>query len=56
MKELTHEEKVGLYHKGQYAFAVPPVCHLRWDVTDWVRYIDSCGKWLPTKEDQHEDR
>lgn len=30
---------------GLYSFPAPPVCHAAWTTDDWIRYIDSHGKW-----------
>lgn len=48
---LSPEEKLRLFNEGQYACAVPPVCHVHWSNADWMRWIDSNGKWL-VEEDE----
>ena len=37
--------KLEAYKAGHYMFPAPPVCSFYWNDDDWIRYIDSCGKW-----------
>jgi len=34
-------------NKGEwtYSFSAPPVCTAYWDAADWVRFVDTHGRW-----------
>lgn len=42
---MTYDDKVALFKTGKYLFEVPPVPHIMWTLSDWIRYIDTCGEW-----------
>lgn len=44
---VSQEQKEVWYETGNYLFPVPPVCTQFWGRSDWMRYIDQCGKWNP---------
>ncbi|WP_273457639.1 hypothetical protein [Nevskia ramosa] len=43
---LTDDDKRALYQAGKFAFPPPPVPHLDWSESHWIKYIDSKGRWL----------
>jgi hypothetical protein len=44
--QLTNEQKIQLYREGRYTFPPPPVPHIHWGESSWIRYIDVYGRWL----------
>ena len=39
-------DKFILYREGKWIAPVPPVCTAAWNQADWVKWIDTNGKWL----------
>lgn len=54
MKELTQEEKVKLFNQGMYICPIPPICHVWWSDSDWMRWIDSDGEWCVDYKEEDE--
>jgi len=47
-----------LYIIGCYRMAVPPVCSLRWEMSDWIYWIRQTGTFLaptPLQKNQWAD-
>ena len=42
---MSFTDKLALYEAGKFSCEVPPVPHALWSDSDWVRWIDSHGKW-----------
>jgi Family of unknown function (DUF5484) len=38
-------KKIEAYCQGLYVMAVPPVSTVKWNVDDWIRWIDQTGYW-----------
>ena len=45
MTVIPEETKSKLYDKGWYSFNVPPVNHAKWGKVEWMKYIDTNGRW-----------
>lgn len=43
----TPLQKKQMYTGGEYLCQVPPTCTARWNVYDWIAYIDKSGYWRP---------
>ena len=48
--QMNTYQKQNAYYKGQYACEAPPVCHEKWTAGDWIKWIDSNGKWTAPLE------
>jgi hypothetical protein len=42
---LTEAQKRELYQAGRYVMQVPPVYSCNWTDLDWIRWIDTHGRW-----------
>lgn len=39
-------DKHNLFKRGMYQMKAPPVWTGRWEITDWIKYIDLNGLWM----------